>query len=231
VDRHYSHSYPAARYRYGLYLKGVLTGVAVYSVPSNYAALDCLPGSRDERIELGRFVLAPEAKANAESWFAARTFECLRREGLAGVLSFSDPEPRTNAAGEVLFGGHIGTIYQSLNARYLGRATARILRLLPDGTCLNARAISKLRAGDKGWRYVAEMLERHGAGELPSFESRIDWLDEWLPKITRPMRHSGNYRYAWALNKRDWKHVPPGQPYPKVRGIVNPQGSLFGLAA
>lgn len=33
VDHHYSASYPAARWRFGLYERGALVGVAVYSVP------------------------------------------------------------------------------------------------------------------------------------------------------------------------------------------------------
>ncbi len=33
VEHHYSSSYPAARWRFGLYERGALVGVAVYSVP------------------------------------------------------------------------------------------------------------------------------------------------------------------------------------------------------
>ena len=64
-----------------------------------------------------------------------------RARGIAGVVSFSDPLARRTAAGDVVFGGHVGTIYQAHNAAYLGRGTARTLRLLPDGAVLSARAL------------------------------------------------------------------------------------------
>ncbi len=212
---HYSRSYPAARFRYGIFQGENLVGVAVFSMPCNERALQCLPGERLERVELGRFVLDASVEANGESWFIARAFEHLRAEGITGVLSFADPQQRTDAAGEVIFPGHIGTIYQATNATYLGRATPRTLRLLPDGTVLNARSIQKLLAGEQGWRYVRDQMIRHGADPLHEASEAPGWLREQLPRITRALRHGGNHRYAWALHRRDRRHLPPSQPYPK----------------
>ena len=132
VEHHYSGSYPAARERVGLYRGAQLVGVAVFSIPAQPKALDVLPGERETCVELGRFVLLDEVAANGESWFLARCFELLRGLGYTGVVSFSDPVPRV-VAGEVLFGGHVGRVYQATNASYLGRSAARTLRLLPDG--------------------------------------------------------------------------------------------------
>jgi hypothetical protein len=213
---HYSGSYPAARFRYGLWTGGHLVGVAVFSVPANDAALAVLPGAREEGVELGRFVLLDQVPANGETWFLARAFECLRWEGLAGVVSFSDPVSRTNLAGEIIFPGHLGVIYRAHNAVYLGRARARIHRLLPDGTVFSPRAIQKIRSGEQGWRYAAAQLERWGAEPLQPWraEDRISWLEEWLPKLTRPLRHKGNLKYAWALNRAGRRHLPASLPYP-----------------
>jgi hypothetical protein len=217
VERHhYSRSYPAAVLRYGIFRRAELVGVSVFSWPVNEKTLAPLPGARDERLELGRFVLAEDVPANGESWFLARAFEQLRAEGLAGVLSMSDPVPRRDAAGVTVFPGHVGTIYQATNATYLGRGTARTLRLLPDGTVFSARAMSKIRAREQGWRYAAGQLERHGAVPLASSGDSAAWLREWLPRITTTMRHAGNHRYAWALRRRDRKHLPASLPYPKV---------------
>jgi hypothetical protein len=47
------------------------------------------------------------------------------QQGVRGVVSFSDPVPRRTAAGDLVFPGHIGTIYQASNAGYLGRTTPR----------------------------------------------------------------------------------------------------------
>ncbi len=216
VQHHYAPSLPPTRYRIGLYDRDGLAGVAIFSVPVNDASLRELPGHGLERIELGRFVLLDRVPANGESWFLARCFELLRAEGLTGVLSNSDPEPRTAADGRLIFCGHVGTIYQATNAVYLGRGTARTHHLLPDGTVFSPRALQKLRAGESGWRYAAELLTAHGAPPLTDFGDRLVWLRDWLPRVCRPLRHPGNHRYGWALNKRDRARLPASLAYPKV---------------
>lgn len=213
VREHYSGSYPAARLRFGLYRGEELVGVAVFSQPVRDEVLSVLPGERLERVELGRFVLLDTVPANGETWMLGRCFELLRAEGLAGVLSFSDPMPRVDAGGRVVFPGHIGGIYQAHNAVFLGRGTVRTLRMLPDGRVLSARAISKLRAGERGWRYVVELLEQYGAPTLAG--DRWTWGRAAIAAVTRTVRHPGNLRYAWALRRRDRRHLPESLPYPK----------------
>lgn len=220
LAHHYSASYPAARRRFGLYRSGELVGVAVFSVPANNKALSCLPGEADESIELGRFVLLDDVPANGESWFLARAFELLRREGFVGVVSFSDPCARTREDGSLLFHGHVGTIYQATNAVYLGRSKAETLRLLPDGTVLHRRALAKLRRGDKGERYVRALLEEHGAPEPDHAEPHVQWVSRAVQAVTRPVRHDGNHKYAWTLQRRDRRHLGDGLPYPKFVGVT-----------
>jgi hypothetical protein len=167
-------------------------------------------------VELGRFILLDEVPGNGETWFLARCFEHLRREGLVGVVSFSDPTARTNAAGDTVFGGHIGTIYQAANGRYLGRSSARLLHVLPDGQVFSSRALQKIRSGSQGWRYAATLLESHGADPI-DFDNRAEWLAVWLPKITRRLKHFGNHKYAWPLTRAN--RLLKGGPYPKSGGI------------
>jgi hypothetical protein len=57
-----------------------------------------------------------------------------------GVVRFSDP--RRTATGELVFPGHIGTIYQASSAAYLGLTAPCRLLLLPDGCVLSERALS-----------------------------------------------------------------------------------------
>lgn len=213
-QHHYSGSYPAARFRFGLYRSGALEGVAVFSVPVNDKALSMFPGAPIESVELGRFVLLDAVPGNGETWFLGRAFECLRAKGLIGVLSFSDPLPRSTATGERIFRGHVGTIYQAHNARYLGRATARTLRLLPDGRVFSARTAQKIRAGERGWRYAVDELL--AAGAAPCTGDRGEWLRAELPRVTRTLRHPGNYRYAWGLQRKVQRALPASLPYPKV---------------
>lgn len=213
LDHHYSGSYPAARFRFGLHRGPELVGVAVFSHPCSDRVLDAAGGPGDA-IELGRFVLLDSVAGNGETWFLARCFELLRIEGLRGVVSFSDPTPRQTASGAQVFAGHIGTIYQAHNAVYLGRATPRTLRMLPDGTVLSARAIAKLRAGDRGWRYTAELLCQHGA-EQPNGDLAA-WAATWIPRLTRAKRHHGNHKYVWGLDRRAKRSLPASLPYPKA---------------
>lgn len=210
LQHHYSGSFPAARFRHGLYHGEDLVGVAVFSVPCNPHTLRELPGG--EGVELGRFVLLDEVPANGETWFLARAFELLRLEGVPGVVSFSDPMPRM--VGErTVFGGHVGTIYQASNATYLGRAKPDRQLLLPDGRTLHRRSLAKLRAGDRGWRTVAGALEAFGA-DAPGEDLRA-WADTWVPRLTTARRHPGNHKYAWTLERRDRRHLPASLPYPK----------------
>jgi hypothetical protein len=152
-------TYPAARLRFGLHHRGELVGVAVFSHPCNDLVLTrvfrCDPVLA---VELGRFVLLDSVPGNGETWFLGQCFRHLRRLDLVGVLTFSDPVPRRNVQGEIVVGGHVGTVFQAHNGLYLGRGTARTLRLLPDGRVLSDRAIQKIRSGEPGWKYAAAEL-------------------------------------------------------------------------
>lgn len=223
-EHHYSASYPAARFRFGLYRHEKLMGVAVFSHPCNEAVLtNVFRCPAHDAVELGRFVLLDEVPGNGETWFLARCFELLKREALVGVVSFSDPIPRRNLIGEIVHPGHIGTIYQAFNGRYLGRGSSRTLLLLPDGSVLNARTVQKIRGKERGWKYAATLLEKFGAEPLND-DPKL-WLERWLPVLTRPLRHPGNHKYAWPLQQSARKWIPLSLPYPKfcplLHGPVN----------
>lgn len=218
VANHYAKSYPAARFRFGLYERGLLSGVAVFSQPVSNGLFRGLPDPA-EAVELGRLVLLDQVGANAESWFVARCFAALRRHGLSGVVSCSDPVPRTGIGGALVMPGHVGAVYQASNAVYVGRTTARTLRLLPSGAVFSDRAAQKIRARERGWRYAAEQLVACGAAPLGDRDDARAWLRHWLPRVTTPLRHGGNHRYLWALDKRDRRRLPAGLPYPKVRDV------------
>jgi hypothetical protein len=226
LAHHYSASYPSARARFGLFTEGQLVGAAVFSHPCNDRVLTSVfPLSPLESVELGRFVLLDSVPANGESWFLARTFECLRRKGLAGVVSFSDPVPRTAADGTIVHRGHLGICYQATAATLLGKTAPRTVRLLPDGSVLNERAIQKIRSGEQGWQYAAALLEKFGSEPAPT-NGREDWLRSWLPRLTRSLRHSGNYKYAWSLQRSARRFLPDSLPYPKQGGLHGPLVSV-----
>ncbi len=167
-------------------------------------------------VSLARFVLLDEVEPYAESWFIARTHELLRDTDVRGIISFSDPFPRTNRAGEQTFVGHVGTIYQATNAVYMGRSKPESKLLFPDGSMVNGRSQAKVNAAEKGADNFARLLERHGAPRRPNYMSLAAYVETWLPLITRSIAHPGNHKYLWALHRRDRKHLPDSAAYPKL---------------
>lgn len=215
VERHhYTGSFPPARFRFGLYRRCELVGVAVYSHEwPHVLAASKLPAAS---VTLSRFVLLDDVAANGETWFLARCFDGLRREGIEGVVSFSDPVPRTDVSGRVVFPGHVGTIYQAFNARYRGRSKAETKWLLPNGTVFEHRNATKIRKLERGWRYAVAALEHAGAQRFDRVD-RAAWVEHALATVARKFKHGGNHRYIWGLNRRITRHLPESLPYPKFQ--------------
>lgn len=205
---HYSGSYPAARFRVGLYCtvpfaRPELVGVAVFSQPIQQASVPCWTGL-DPRlgIDLGRLILREDVKAMAESWFMARAFSLLRKAKpeLQAVIAYCDPLPRLDAGGHLTKRGHIGTVYAALNATYRGRARPRTLLLAPNGTVLSERSLSKLKADHKGRDYAERDLRALGAPARLRGESGAAYLTRALAALPlRPWRTKGNHVFVWAL--------------------------------
>ena len=215
---HYAKTMSSPVRCFELWQKYERVGVAVFSV--------CAPafqppfGEHGSWLTLGRLVLLDEVGANAESMFVAACFDALRREGYEGVVSFSDPVPRTTASGHVIFLGHAGFVYRALNAVYTGRSKSETKWLLPDGTVFETRAANKIKAGDIGRDYAERMLVEHGAERIARGEDPAEWVARWRAKLCRPFLHKGNLRYAWSLDKGSRKFLPPGLPYPKFKAGI-----------
>lgn len=226
VERHhYSGAWVAARFRFLLYQRGELAGAAVFSVtPSVAAHHRVFPTLQlDQAVDLGRFVLLDSVPGNGESWFLARCFELLRGRVVA-ISSCADPAPRLTAAGARVFPGHVGTIYQALNGRFVGRTNRSTLRLLPDGRVLSNRAQGKLVRRERGWRRAVDELVRFGADPLLADEDPVAWLRRWRDRLTRPVRHPGNLRYLWCIDRRRRHEVmtAPALPYVKMADLAPP---------
>jgi hypothetical protein len=212
-DHHYSGSYVADRHRFGLWHGPRLVGVAVLSVPAGPRVLRAtFPGlvPHRESLELGRFVLLDQVPATGETWFLARVFRAAAGLGVRGVLSFSDPVPRTAEDGRALFPGHVGCIYQASNARYTGRTEASWKLLLPDGSEYSERNLDKIRKQVQGHTYAEERLVRCGARPLVSGQDPVSWLSQALREArVRRVWHPGCHRYVFVLGKRPVRVARP----------------------
>lgn len=218
-QHHYSGTYPAARFRVGLYgPQAMLMGVAVFSVPMNNQVLRRWLGT-DSGVELGRFVMLPEVGYNGETWFLARALPLVQAGlGVTGILSCADPLER-RAGALVIKPAHWGTIYQASNAVYAGRTKARTQLLAPDGTLLSPRALSKIRNEERGYEYAMRQLLEAGAPRRGLGEPLTAWLERAVQTFDR-VPHPGNLAYVFGLTKAAKRRLHDlhrgGLPYEKA---------------
>lgn len=93
--------------------------------------------------------------------FKQRTRVCGQRTVSKGPHnSFADPVPRRTASGVLVMPGHVGTIYAATNAVYAGRATARTVKLLPDGTVFNIGVRAGSRGPPGGREFASQLVDR-----------------------------------------------------------------------
>jgi hypothetical protein len=180
------------------------------------------------RLRRGSITLLDDVEGNAETWFLARCFRILqkRHAHLGGLISYSDPLPRTSVAGDLVKPGHIGTIYQAHNARYVGRATPETLTLDREGRVVSRRSISKLRNDEAGAAGAYHRLLLAGAPPRRLGESGPAYCTRALRDGPfRTIKHPGNLTYCWSL-RPDVVIRLPAKPYEKNDSIER-QHPLF----
>lgn len=195
-----------------------LVGVAVFSVPMHQRIIPRHTGLDDPRegVELGRFVLLDEVAGNGETWFLRRAFALARAElGVRAVIAYSDPVARTALDGRLVKPGHLGTIYQAHNGRFLGRASPSTLWISPFGRAVPPRAVSKIRNVERGAAYSERLLVDLGAPPRKVGEDPRAWVERALAGFRR-LRHPGNFVYAWPLDRGVERGMPTGVGYPKA---------------
>lgn len=233
LEHHYSASYPAARCNVGLFERQLhgqgrrLVGVCVFSVPMQKAVIPCYAPklTPNEGVELGRLVLGDEVPFYGESFFVTRAFRVLHAEkpDVKFIVSYSDPVPRKSDDGSLVMPGHVGTIYQALNARYFGRGSRRGLWMDANGIVLSDRMLNKVRTEDSRMEYGIRQLLRSGAPERRRHESYADWVTRALK--TGPFHkvmHPGNHVYGWGLGhwKRKLIMAQGLSTYPKQKDVL-----------
>lgn len=220
VKNHYLGSIPSATVCYGILRHGELSGVAVFGTAQHKNTIPNVFGPAHARdcLLLQRFALEDVLEFNAESYFLARVRALLKSEGYCGILTMSDETPKTDALGNTTFPGHIGTIFKSENAVYLGRTGKSDEYLFADGIVLSNRSFSKLVNDESGWNYMARKFEIYGASLCPATATeRREGGFYWRERLTRKQTNSGKLRYAWSLHPK--VALPKSLPYPRLRLI------------
>lgn len=147
-EHHYSHGCHNGPMGWGLFDNGRLIGVCAFATPcsENVRASIFGPEHKNAVTELHRLVLLDEAPKNSESWFVSRALRGLKEEkpNILAVVSFADGTE-----------GHVGTIYQALNAIYYGTSGRATFYKDSDGRLRHPRQngvnISKEQAAERGW--------------------------------------------------------------------------------
>ena len=231
VKNHYLGSFPSATVCYGIFRKSELAGVAVLGTAQHKNTIPNVfgPAHAKDCLLLQRFALEDVLEFNAESYFLARVRALLKREGYCGVLTMSDETPKTDALGNIIFPGHIGTIFKSDNAVYLGRTGKSVEYLFADGIVLSNRSFSKLVNDESGWNYMARKFETYGASKCPATANeKREWGFYWRSQLTRKQLNSGKLRYAWSLHSK--VVLPKSLPYVRFRlNDLQPKLSNFSL--
>lgn len=232
VERHhYSGSFPATRLSCGLFRNegggSQLVGVVSFSVSMSQAAGPKYTGlDPSASCELGRLVLLDHVEGNAESWFVARAFSLLRSEkpGIEAVYAYSDPVPRRDPEGGLVMPGHIGEIYQALNARCRGRSRPRTHYLTPGGLLFSERALSKIRLEERGSDYAERDLVERGAPRRSKHETPSEWISRLHETgFLQTRRHPGNWIYSFSLTKKAKSRSRALAEVPYPRRTTNPR--------
>ncbi len=126
----------AAKYCFGLTIRGQLAAVACYTAPSSPVAYSRVlgPGLSRSVYQLCRGASAHWAPKWAASMTISRSLRILERHFAAKiVIAFADPEA-----------GEIGAVYQAANALYLGLSDSRGPgKYIIGGVEYHARAVQK----------------------------------------------------------------------------------------
>jgi hypothetical protein len=223
VMHHYSGTYPAARFRFGLFRGSKLAGVAVFSQPcSDRVLTNVFRGVRaTDAAGGGSFCSTPflatarhgssaaHSKRSAPKVSPAFSPSPIQRRGGTPTASLSSRDTsgrsirRTTAhtsAGRTL---DRSTSFQTERSSLTGRCR-RSARESAAGATRRIRSLAMVPRGS------ARKRDRTASCAPLGFALR-----EALRVTTRGLRHPGNHRYAWGLT-RAMRRSLDGRAYPKV---------------
>jgi hypothetical protein len=154
TKNHYTHGCHNGPMGFGLFLEDELIGVCAFATPCSENVRASIFGKnrKDSVTELHRLFIFDGTPKNTESWFVSRVLQLLKLEKphIDAVVSFADGTQ-----------GHVGTIYQALNAIYYGTSGKATFYRDTDGRLRHPRQnginITNERAREMQW--VAEKRE------------------------------------------------------------------------
>lgn len=189
---HYSGTCSSITVGYGVYYRGALKGGIVFSAGvGRFANAYCRICKPTEIIELTRLWLHDDLPKNSESRVVGLALRVLRRGRgrFRAVLSYADE-----------YAGHVGTIYQATNFRYMGTSSGSATKIKIGGLIVNSRSLNS----------------RYGTHSIPRLKKILGRDDiEYVKE--RQQKHV--YVYPLTPDVAEWldKHK---KPYPKRASVV-----------
>lgn len=148
---HYSGTCSAITVGYGVWYRGRLEGGIVFSAGvGRFANAYCRICKPTEIIELTRLWISDRVPKNAESCVVGVALRVLKkgRGRFRAVLSYADE-----------FAGHIGTIYQASNFRYMGTTGEGASKIRIGDLIVNPRSLNS-RYGTQSIERLRQILRR-----------------------------------------------------------------------
>ncbi len=188
AQNHYSGTCSSITVGYGVYWRGQLKGGIVFSAGvGRFANAYCRICKPTEIVELTRLWLHDDLPKNGESRVIGLALRVLRkgRGRFRAALSYADE-----------YAGHVGTIYQATNFRYMGTSTSASSKIRIGGLIVNSRSLNsrygthsvpRLRKilGRDDIEYVREKTRKH-AYVYPLTDDVAKWLDEHRKPYPKP---------------------------------------------
>lgn len=182
-EHHYSRSCHNGPMTWGLYEDEQLIGVCAFATPASEAVRASLfgPEHKDRVTELHRLHVQDGTPKNTESWFISRCLTGLKEERplIRAVISFADSTE-----------GHVGTIYQAVNALFCGFTSRTRFWRDSEGRLRHPRQnghnVTPKEAKEMGW--VPEMRDSKYRYVLPLCKTRTErrWFKRNFLLISQP---------------------------------------------
>ena len=189
-------------YDYGLFIEGVLVGVASFSLPQGNVALKgwfSLPNTTKDILELSRLCVLPELNgSNATSFLLSNSIKKLKKDyNIRAVITLADSSR------------HVGSIYQVCNFSYYGLTDKKSDfyredgKKNPRGSTKNSKGVWIERTRKHRYAFVmgSDLECNYNKKEYPKFNERLKTICCNDSKVVYDKRFDKHYTCPLCTGK------------------------------